>query len=114
MSFFRILPHLAIFAKCGLFSKNYITMRNIILGHFQSKLVIQIASKVQKPHFWAILGHFFEFYPILAILAKCGFLSKNYITIRNIILDHFQSKLVIQIASKVQKPHFWAIWAHGL
>ena len=40
-----------IFSKYGFFAKNYITIRNIILGHFQSKLVLQIASKVQKSHF---------------------------------------------------------------
>ena len=100
------------FCQMWLFFENYITMRNIILGHFQSKLVIQIASKVQKPHFkwfYVSFSTFNPFYPILGIFGQYEIFSKNYITIRNIILGHFQSKLVTQIASKVKKTHFWAI-----
>ena len=109
--FYPFYPILGIFAKYGFFAKNYIIIRNIILGHFQPKLKTQFTSKVQKLHFWAILCHFFyfyPFYPILGIFTKYGFFVKNYITIRNIILGHFQPKLMTQFSSKVQKPHVWA------
>ena len=87
------------FWKCGIFSKIYITIRNIILGHFQSKLVIQIASKVQKTHFqwfYVIFSTFNPCYPILGTFGQYAIFTKNYITIRNIILGHVQSKLVLQ------------------
>ena len=64
--FYPFYPILGIFAKYGFFSKINITIRTIILGHFQPKLMTQFSSNVQKLHFWAILGNFFEFYPLVA------------------------------------------------
>ena len=57
-------------------------------------------------------GPFYPFYPFLPLFAKCVIFAKNYITIIDIILDHFQPNPGTQFSSKVQKPHFWAIWAH--
>ena len=84
----------------------YLNMQN------QQNLMKQSRENRRKPHFWNILGHFFDvypFYPILGIFAKYDFCVKNYITIRNIISGHFQPKLMTQFTSKVEKPHFWAI-----
>ena len=91
------------FWKCGFFSKSYITIRNIILGHFQSKLVIQIASKVQKAHFWTILGHVFRVLPKLPHFGHfCLFF---------LIFGHFSMKKGKKRPKKCNFENIFAIFA---
>ena len=60
-------------------------------------------------YFWYIFGHFTHFTPFYPFFTKCVIFAKNYITIIDIILDHFQPNPQTRFSSKVQKPHFWAI-----
>ena len=62
-------------------------------------------------YFWYIFGHFTHFTPFYPFLPKCVIFAKNYITIIDIVLDHFQPNPQNQYSSKVQKPLFGLFWA---
>ena len=104
--FYPFHPFWPLFAKCTIFTKNYITIIDNVLDRFEPNPWTQSSSKVQKPHFWVFNLIFYGLKPHFP-----KFLNNNTLHSRP-----FSAKSLDSIFSKNPKTsslgYFRLFWAH--